>query len=81
MKQFYKTGELEDLNESIQALEELCKSDAALQPDFHHATAQIFLKRFDFTRNIEDLNKACDHFERELQLRPNETLEELGTWL
>ena len=73
--QFYRTGELEDVNESIQALVELCNSEAAVQPDCHHATAQTFLKRFDLTRNIEDLNKAYDHFERERQLHPNTALE------
>ena len=75
MKQFYKTGELEDLNESIQALEELCNTDATVHPDFHHAIAQTFLKRFDLTRNIDDLNKAYDHFEREHQLCRDGTLE------
>lgn len=72
---FYRTSELEDVNESIQALVELCNSDTAVQPDFHRVTAQTFLKRFDLTRNIEDLNKTCDHFERECQLHPNAELE------
>ena len=73
--QFYRTGELEDVNESIQALVELCNGNAAVQPDCHRATAQTFLKRFDLTRNIEDLNKACEHFEHERQLHPNAALE------
>ena len=76
--QFNRTGELEDVNESIQALVELCNSDAAVQPDGHRATAQTFLKRFGLTRDIEDLNKACDHFERECQLHPDAALERVG---
>ena len=76
--QFNRTGKLEDVNESIQALVELCNSDAAVQPDCHRATAQTFLKRFDITRNIEDLNKACDYFERESQLYPDAALERVG---
>ena len=62
--QFCRTGELEDVDESIQALVELCSSDAAVQPDCHRVTAQIFLKRFDLTSNIDNLNKAWEHFER-----------------
>lgn len=76
--QFYRTGELEDLNDSIQALVELCNSDAAVQPDCHRATAQAFLKRFDLSHNIEDLNNACDHFEHERQLHPDAALERVG---
>ena len=73
--QFRRTGQLEDVNESIQALEELCNSDAAVQPDCHRVAAQTFLERFNLTRNIEDLDKACHHFDHERQLHCNEELE------
>jgi tetratricopeptide (TPR) repeat protein len=77
--QFYRTRELGDIDESIDALVDLCNSDAAVQPDCHRAAAQTFLKRFDLTRNIEDLNQACHHFEHELRLHPdNAVLECVG---
>ena len=86
--QFYRTDDLEDLNESIDALVKLCNGDAAVQPDCHRATAQTFLKRFDLNRNIEDLNQACHHFELEHKSRPVdavlecvEALSSLGTVL
>jgi hypothetical protein len=75
MMQFNRTRELEDLKESIDALVKLCDSDAAAQPDCHHATAQAFLNRFDITRNIEDLNRACHYLECELHLHPDAALE------